>query len=130
MTESASEQSTVEGVSIRFDGAVAVVRVDKPERRNMIDGAMAVALGDFFEGATMDRRVRAIVLTGTGRDYCTGGDPSGGNDFDDLTTLDYRHLTEHYRRLFRSLWEVEKPVVSAVNGTVAGARFVVRFPAL
>lgn len=109
------------GIDITLDGAVAVVRVDKPDRRNMIDSPMALALADFFEAATMDRSVRAVLITGSGRDFCTGGDPSGGPSVEDLVTIDYRHLSELYRRLFRNLWEVEKPVVSAVNGTVAGA---------
>ncbi len=38
-----------------------------------------------------------------------------------INPLDYRYVTEDYRSLFQPYWEVEKPVVSAVNGTVAGA---------
>jgi 2-(1,2-epoxy-1,2-dihydrophenyl)acetyl-CoA isomerase len=60
------------------------------------------------------------VVTGEGRDFCTGADVAPG-DGADLGPLDYRYATEDFRRLFRALWEVERPVVSAVNGTVAGA---------
>jgi 2-(1,2-epoxy-1,2-dihydrophenyl)acetyl-CoA isomerase len=96
------------------------VRLARPERRNAIDADTAGELTAFFEGATGDRTIRAIVLTGDGRDYCTGADVGPG-DGADIGPLDYRHATENYRRLFKALWEVERPVVSAINGTVAGA---------
>jgi 2-(1,2-epoxy-1,2-dihydrophenyl)acetyl-CoA isomerase len=101
---------------------VAVVRLERPERRNAIDGPTCTELTSFLEGATTDRSVRAIVVTGVGRDFCTGADVvAAGGSSPELGPLDYRYATESYRRLFQSLWEVEKPVVSAVNGTVAGA---------
>ena len=82
----------------------------------------AVALTEFFLGANLDPDVRAIVLTGTGRDYCTGADVvSNPQAAAAMTPLDYRFGTDAYRALFKALWEVERPVVSAVNGTVAGA---------
>jgi 2-(1,2-epoxy-1,2-dihydrophenyl)acetyl-CoA isomerase len=109
------------GVVVTMDGAVAVVRLNRPDRRNAIDEASAKQLTDFFTRATSDKTVRAIVVTGTGRDYCSGADAVRGTSPAPANALDYRYLTEGYRSLFRSMWEVEKPMVSAVNGTVAGA---------
>ncbi|MCW2548718.1 MAG: putative oxidoreductase [Mycobacterium sp.] len=81
--------------------------------------------------ATVDRGIRAIVITGFGRDFCTGADVlkeqsaslagEATSPPPPVSPLDYRYATEDFRRLFAALWEVEKPVVSAVNGTVAGA---------
>jgi 2-(1,2-epoxy-1,2-dihydrophenyl)acetyl-CoA isomerase len=119
-SESTPDQASPE-LSIAVEAAVAIVRLDRPQRRNAIDLATALRLTEFFERATADRSVRAIVITGSGRDYCTGADAVGGNNGTERSPLDYRHVTEPYRRLFQSLWEVERPVVSAVNGTVAGA---------
>ena len=109
-----------ETLPIELEGAVAVVRLQRPDRRNTIDLATANALRSFLEVATTDRAVRAIVVTGTGRDFCTGADVVGAGP-PPKSPLDYRYTTEDFRRLFQALWEVEKPVVSAVNGTVAGA---------
>ncbi len=109
------------GVVITMDGNVAVVRLNRPERRNAIDDVSAKQLTDFFTSATSDKAVRAIVVTGTGRDYCSGADAVRGASPVPSSALDYRYLTEGYRSLFRSMWELEKPMVSAVNGTVAGA---------
>ncbi|MCU4183451.1 AMP-binding protein [Acidiferrimicrobium sp. IK] len=99
--------------------AVTVVTLDRPKRRNTIDGDSAARLTQWLEELNTDRSVRAVVITGSGRDYCTGADVAAAGP--QPSPLDYRYATEPFRRLFKALWEVEKPVVSAVNGTVAGA---------
>jgi 2-(1,2-epoxy-1,2-dihydrophenyl)acetyl-CoA isomerase len=76
--------------------------------------------------ADADPAARSIVITGTGTDFCTGADltPSGGGAAAaqrPTSVLDYRRAVVPYQELFRTLWELETPVVSAVNGTVAGA---------
>jgi 2-(1,2-epoxy-1,2-dihydrophenyl)acetyl-CoA isomerase len=109
------------GFTFEAHGPVTLVRLDRPERRNAIDLDSANALTAFLEGANTNREVRAIVITGAGRSFCTGADVVGGEGALDRSTLDYRYATEAYRRLFQALWYVERPVVSAVNGTVAGA---------
>lgn len=109
-------------LTIEQEQSVVTVRLQRPERRNAIDAETCRELTAFLEHATTDTSIRAIVLTGTGPDFCTGADVvAAGGQAEQLSPLDYRYATEGYRRLFQSLWEVEKPVVSAVNGTVAGA---------
>lgn len=113
-----------DGFTVTTEGAVTVLRLARPDRRNGIDIPTARWLADFLTAANTDRSIRAIVLTGTGRDFCTGADlgaASAAADPTELSPLDYRYATEDYRDAFQALWEVEKPVVSAVNGTVAGA---------
>jgi len=115
MTEATSLQVEVD------KNGVHVVRIERPERRNAIDRATAVALRTFLDEASTDVSVRAILITGSGRDFCTGADVVSDASEVPTSPLDYRYVTEDFRRVFQSLWEVEKPVVSAVNGTVAGA---------
>lgn len=105
----------------RQDTGVVVLRLDRPERKNAIDGQTAVALTAWLQAANTDRSIRSIVVTGVDGSFCTGADVVGDPNAPKPAALDYRYATEDYRRLFQALWEVEKPVVSAVNGTVAGA---------
>jgi 2-(1,2-epoxy-1,2-dihydrophenyl)acetyl-CoA isomerase len=105
----------------RSDDGVVTVRLARPERRNAIDIETARALTGLLLDANTDRSVRAFLLTGVDRTYCTGADVVGDPNAPMPAALDYRYATEDFRRLFQALWEVEKPVVSAVNGTVAGA---------
>lgn len=114
---------STDSLQVSRDGAVTVIRLVRPDRRNAIDASTAGDLTALLEVATGDSAIRAIVITGEGRDFCTGADVAPG-DGAGLGPLDYRYATEGYRRLFRALWEVERPVVSAVNSRSAstGAR--------
>ncbi|MGD9701299.1 MAG: enoyl-CoA hydratase/isomerase family protein [Acidimicrobiia bacterium] len=105
----------------RHDDGVMVVRLARPERRNAIDGATALALTTLLHAANTSRELRSIVITGVDGTFCTGADVVSDPNAPKPSTIDYRYATEDYRRLFQGLWEVEKPVVAAVNGTVAGA---------
>lgn len=109
------------GLEISHNGGVTTVVLQRSDQRNTIDVASCVGLTELLIEANVGNDIRCIVITGSGRDFCTGADVVGGRDPSTMTTLDYRFATEPYRRLFQALWEVEKPVVSAVNGTVAGA---------
>jgi 2-(1,2-epoxy-1,2-dihydrophenyl)acetyl-CoA isomerase len=108
------------------DGAVLRIGLARPEARNAIDPAMRDELRHVLLDADADATVRCITITGAGADFCTGADlvPAGsGTVAADRPTsvLDYRRAVVPYQELFRTLWELETPVVSAVNGTVAGA---------
>jgi 2-(1,2-epoxy-1,2-dihydrophenyl)acetyl-CoA isomerase len=109
---------------IERDGGVQWIRLNRPEVRNMIDLATRTELADAFVAADSDPGVRAIVVTGTGRDFCTGGDlaPPAGGEGEPAPPgpLDYRRALSPFQELFRTYWELETPVVSAVNGTTAG----------
>jgi acetyl-CoA C-acetyltransferase len=61
-------------VTVRREGAVAVVTLDRPEVRNAIDGRTATALEQAIDDAEADGGVRAIVLTGAGGTFCAGMD--------------------------------------------------------
>jgi len=112
---------TVEGVRFEMTNSVALLTLDRADRRNAIDLDTCIALRTFLQRADADPTVRAIVLAGNERDFCTGADVTAASDAaKELTPLDYRYLTMDYQRLFQQLWETETPVVSAVTGTVAG----------
>jgi 2-(1,2-epoxy-1,2-dihydrophenyl)acetyl-CoA isomerase len=107
-------------------GAVQWIRLNRPESRNGINFAMRDELTALVPELDADHSVRAIVITGAGTDFCTGGDLTPGGDRTiatrmPATALDYRSHVEIWQRLFQALWELETPVVSAVNGTTAGA---------
>ena len=108
------------------EGAVQWIRLDRPDARNGIDPVMRDELSAALTAADADPGVRALVITGHGRDFCTGADLTPTGDKSPAATappspLDYRRALAPYQELFRTLWELETPVVSAVNGTTAGA---------
>lgn len=103
-------------------GAVLSLRMNRPETLNALSGAMLLALRKAFEGATRDREVRAVVLTGEGRAFSSGGDVKEMAERRQARGSDLgADLREHYVPLVRAIRACPKPVIAALNGTAAGA---------
>jgi 2-(1,2-epoxy-1,2-dihydrophenyl)acetyl-CoA isomerase len=100
-------------------GAVLWLRLNRPGARNAIDAALRDEISVALARADHDRDVRAIVVTGSGRDFCVGADLLASGTAPQ-NPLDYRIPMLPFQDLFRQLWELETPVVSAVRGRVAG----------
>ncbi|NUP30614.1 MAG: enoyl-CoA hydratase/isomerase family protein [Streptomycetaceae bacterium] len=107
---------------LRTERADAVVRLrlNRPGARNTIDEELLEALRNALTGADRDPSVRCVVLAGSARDFCLGADLASSAAGAPATPLDYRQPLIPYQELFKTLWELETPVVSAVRGRVAG----------
>ena len=101
---------------------VATITLNRPERLNALTFEVYAELRDTFAALDTEPGVRAIVLTGTGKGFCSGGDvediigalfgrsPEGLLEFTQMTC----DVVKHMRRCRR-------PIIAALNGTVAGA---------
>ncbi len=110
-------QENYETIAIERDGAVAILRLNRPERLNAVNGAMHSELMSLFLDVQADPGVRAAVLTGSGRAFCAGGDFGGGANMASKSGLT---MMQEARRIVDNLLDCEKPIVSAVNGAAAG----------
>lgn len=97
--------------------AVAMVTLDRPEKLNALTVDMREALGTAFEKAGRDSSVRAVLLRASGKAFCASGDVSKMGDF---TPASGRELLKLAHRMVRNLANIEKPVVAATRGAVAG----------
>lgn len=98
----------------KLGSGVAVVTLNRPEILNAINWPMHAALERVFLDLDEDPDVKAIVLTGAGRGFCSGGDQK---------TLDAGPIpspTRGGRHLVRNILEVESPIIAAVNGAAVG----------
>jgi len=103
-------------------GNVAVLTLNRPEKKNALNMALVRAIGDALEEFQFDDEVRAVVLTGAGEGFSTGADLSGGGGREDaFTPLGMRITCFAYSKMVSSLWLLEKPVIGAINGVAAGA---------
>jgi 2-(1,2-epoxy-1,2-dihydrophenyl)acetyl-CoA isomerase len=102
---------------------VATITLNRPTAYNSLDIATKELLRDTVEQVADDAAVRCVVLTGTGKAFCTGQDlkehidllENGGSDAL-FTTVD-----RHYNPTVTALAGMAKPVIAAVNGVAAGA---------
>jgi 2-(1,2-epoxy-1,2-dihydrophenyl)acetyl-CoA isomerase len=99
------------------DGAVLTVTLNRPDSYNAINRAMHEGLAGALREAA-DPQIRAVVLTGAGRGFCSGQDL---REFQSLPGGVREALEQTYHPNIRALRALEKPVLAAVNGPVAGA---------
>jgi len=104
----------------QIDGLL-VLRLNRPDRLNTITLEMVRRFDDVVMKAVQDTSVRAILLTGTGRAFCAGGDISSmGGQADAASTLDGMRA---YHGWLMALRLSDKLLVTAINGVAAGGGF-------
>lgn len=99
-------------------GAVTVLTLSYPARRNALSMPLREALESQLQQAMADAECRALVLTGEGGHFCSGGDISS---FGGVTPASGRVRMQRVHRIVRHLVRGEKPVIAAVEGHAAGA---------
>jgi 2-(1,2-epoxy-1,2-dihydrophenyl)acetyl-CoA isomerase len=113
--------SVYETIIYEKRGGVALITMNRPEMMNALEAALARDLVDAVRAAAADAGVGAIVLTGTGKVFSSGGDLS--RLMQGFELLEGRQwLKEGYAQILE-LANVKKPVIAAVNGYAVGAGF-------
>lgn len=106
-----------EAIRYELGDGVATITLARPESLNALNATMRAELLRALKVAARDDAVRAVLITGEGRGFCSGADLRGGS-----SEREYRRvLTEEYNPLITALRELPKPVIAAVNGVAAGA---------
>lgn len=113
-------------IDLRVDGHVAVVTMNSPSTRNALGtDDQYTAIEEVCRRISGDREIRVAVWTGAGRAFCAGGDIKLMRDraFDtELEPISDRyHYKEGIHRIPLALYNLEVPVVAAVNGPAIGA---------
>jgi enoyl-CoA hydratase len=98
-------------------GHVAYVRLARPEKRNALTGAMLERVGEIFAGLAARRDLRAVILSGEGRDFCAGTDISELAELDDA---DAHSLAVRGQEVCEHIETCGMPVIAAIQGTAAG----------
>jgi enoyl-CoA hydratase/carnithine racemase len=118
-----SSLSDLSDVTLEVRERVAVVVLDRPDRKNAFTGAMGEGLGRIYAHCDRDDEVRVVVVTGAGDAFCAGADltPAG-----DTFAAPTDRADDGGRRAFTSspvrptAWEIRKPVIAAMNGHAIG----------
>jgi 2-(1,2-epoxy-1,2-dihydrophenyl)acetyl-CoA isomerase len=109
---------TLSEVLTERDGGVLTITLNRPDVYNAFNRALHDALSGALREAA-DPEVRAVVITGAGRGFCSGQDL---REFQEIPEGGIRdRLEETYHPNIRAIRSLEKPVIAAVNGAAAGA---------
>ncbi len=108
------------------DAGIATITLNRPERLNALTFEVYKELRDTFQRLDTESGVRAIIITGAGRAFCSGGDVE--DIIGALLGRDLKALQEFTRLtcdLILAMRRCRRPIVGALNGTVAGAGAVI-----
>lgn len=108
---------------LRTSDGVRTIMLDRAEKLNAVNGALAVALADALDDAARDDAVRVVVITGAGRAFCAGLDISAPPEIPTATLSERLDPFAWVGRWVQRVVACEKPVIAAINGPAAGAGF-------
>lgn len=119
----ATDDEVADGCGLSYEvlEGVGLIRIDRPDKLGAFTWKMIDRWAEALVSAQGDDAVRAVVLTGTGRGFCTGVDLDelaavGGDPIDQK-----RMLTDRVHRVVRTAADLSKPLICAVNGLAVGA---------
>ncbi|WP_026907877.1 enoyl-CoA hydratase-related protein [Paucisalibacillus globulus] len=99
------------------DEKIATIVLNRPTAYNAFTEQMNREIVKALKTATKDEEIKCIVITGSGKAFCSGQDLAGVDE----NTNHAEFLRERYHPMLRALKKIPKPVIAAINGTAAGA---------
>ncbi|HEV7994244.1 MAG TPA: enoyl-CoA hydratase-related protein [Gemmatimonadaceae bacterium] len=102
---------------------VRTITLDRAEKLNAVNGALASSLAAALADAASDDAARVVVITGSGRGFCAGLDLSEPPALPSSTRAERLDPYAWVGTWVKRIVECEKPVIAAVNGVAAGAGF-------
>ena len=110
-----------ETVVLEIDEHVATISLNRPEKLNAFTDEMLKTLVGAIDECDENSAVRAVVLTGKGRGFCSGGDITAmGAEADNRPLTTKTHINEAIQVFPKRLSTFNKPIIAAVNGVAAG----------
>ncbi|MGH7786931.1 MAG: enoyl-CoA hydratase/isomerase family protein [Candidatus Binatia bacterium] len=108
-------------IQLTIENDVAWLTMNRPDARNAVTDEMREEMIAVLTDARTNPAIRAVVLTGAGKGFCSGADLSKRGSGGPTGPGAAREMMRtRSQRLIRTLWELEKPVIAAVNGVAAG----------
>jgi len=109
-----------ETLEMNVKDGVGYITLNRPDRLNSFDLKLGEELHQVLKSLGKDPNVRAVVIKGTGKGFCGGGDVKEMYNAENKPKF-LRELTKAIHRCVIDMREMEKPVIAAVNGAAFGA---------
>ena len=108
-----------ETISYQVQNGVAWLKLNRPDTLNAFIAQMNQEVKKAVKEASADKEVRCLVITGSGRAFCSGQDLSEVDEKMDHGEM----IRDQYAPMMKQIVSCEKPIIAAVNGVAAGAGF-------
>src|SRR6202007_3436218 len=113
-------------VGFAVNGKVATLTLNRPDKKNPLTFDSYAEVVDIFRAAARDKSVKAVVVTGAGGNFCSGGDVF--EIIEPLTEMDTSGLLDFTRltgELVKAMRAAAQPIIAAIDGVCAGAGAIV-----
>ncbi len=104
---------------LKVENKIGTITLNRPDVFNAFDNAMSFELQDALKLMERDTKVKAIVLTGAGKAFCSGQDLKAISGVEKRSFVD--SLTQRYNPIIRAMRNMPKPIICRLNGVAAGA---------
>jgi 2-(1,2-epoxy-1,2-dihydrophenyl)acetyl-CoA isomerase len=108
---------------VERDGSIVILTLNRPKAGNAIDVPLAKAMLQAALACDADDGIRCVILTGSGRMFCAGGDVKGFAGAGDAAPALLKELTAFLHMAIARFMRMDKPLITAINGPAAGAGF-------
>ncbi len=116
------------GKHVRFEvaGKVATLTLDRPDKKNPLTFESYAEIVDIFRAAAKDKGVKAIVVTGAGGNFCSGGDVFEIIEpLTKMNTVELLDFTKMTGDVVKAMRACPHPIISAIDGVCAGAGAII-----
>src|SRR5215213_5887285 len=103
-------------IIVETENSVQTITLNRPEKRNALNDALLNALKDALREADKDENLRAVVVRGAGRDFCSGADLSALQKIAESDILENLWDAENLMALLAMIRRIKIPVIAAVHG--------------
>lgn len=117
-----SQRPSFEAIQYAVEDNVAIITLNRPQVMNAINNQLGLELYEALKRIEQEKSVRAAILTGTGRAFCSGQDLADRISLEGEVHLS-DHVRERYNLLVAKMQNLPIPLIAAVNGPAAGAGF-------
>ncbi len=103
-------------ILIALENSTLTITLNRPEKRNALNDALVNSLKDALREASKDANLRAIVIKGAGKDFCSGADLSALQKISESSVLENLEDAENLMELFTLIRKTKVPVIASVQG--------------
>lgn len=108
-------------LELHKEEGIGTIILNRPECSNALNLAHAEDLIRALENCCEDENVNAIIITGAGKDFCSGGDLKASRENPEGRSEYWKHLTRRLNRIIVNIRYTRKPVIASLNGAALGA---------
>src|SRR6266571_1381372 len=113
-------------IKFAVDGKVATITLDRPDKKNPLTFESYAEIADLFRAAAKDEGVKAIVVTGAGGNFCSGGDVFEIiGPLVEMGTAELLKFTKMTGDVVKAMRTCPQPIIAAVDGICAGAGAII-----